>query len=79
MKMSFNISIAGATYRTYSYYGWPNASLPIFLDQLQCFGNESTILGCPRPYAIGVAYCNYNALAGVVCPSKKNDSTKIRI
>ena len=41
------------------------------MDQVQCFDNESTLLDCPRPYAIGYATCNYNALAGVVCPSKK--------
>ena len=64
-------SSIGAVYRRYSYYGWPNASAPIWLDQLGCHGTESNIMSCPRPKAIGDASCNHNALAGVVCPSKK--------
>jgi deleted-in-malignant-brain-tumors protein 1 len=54
-------------YRIYSYYGWPNASQPIWLDRLNCVGTETSLLNCPRQYAIGYATCNHNALAGVLC------------
>ena len=58
----------GATYRTYGYYGWPNSSIPIWLDGMDCVGTESTLLSCPLSRAIGSVRCSYNAIAGVVCP-----------
>lgn len=57
-------------YFTWSYFGWANASAPIWLDRMYCVGNESSLLSCPRQYAIGYATCNYNALAGVLCECK---------
>ncbi|XP_019854372.1 PREDICTED: scavenger receptor cysteine-rich domain superfamily protein-like [Amphimedon queenslandica] len=62
-------SATGATYRTYGYYGWPNSSIPIWLDGMDCVGTETTLLSCPLSRAIGSVRCSYNAIAGVVCPS----------
>lgn len=64
------ISDVGAVYRRYSYYGWPDPSAPIWLDQLGCHGTESSLLNCPRPKQIGDASCNHNALAAVLCQSE---------
>lgn len=61
--------LAGALYRIYAYFGWPNASLPIWLDQVKCTGSEPNLLSCSSTYPVGTAYCNHNALAAVVCQS----------
>ena len=63
------MSTLGAVYRKYSYYGWPDSSAPIWLDQLGCHGTENKLLNCPRPKDIGDTSCNYNALAAVLCQS----------
>ena len=60
----------GAVYRSLSYYGWGNLSVPIYLDYVHCFGNETKLLNCPRSNDIGVTNCGYNEVAGVVCQSK---------
>ena len=52
----------------------------IFLDEVQCVGNESTLLGC-RASELGNHNCLPTEDAGVICPSKSDEiaSTVARI
>ena len=66
---SFHI-LLGARYRLWSYYGWANLSVPIYLDYMNCAGTETKLINCPHNNPIGVTNCGYNEIAGIVCPSK---------
>ena len=39
----------------------------IFLDNVGCTGNETSLLQCPRPGPIGAHNCNHSEDAGVTC------------
>ena len=41
----------------------------IFLSGLQCIGNESALLDCPRTFS-GAQGCGHSQDVGVVCTSK---------
>ena len=43
---------------------------PIYLDNVECTGTESSLLRCSRS-GIGVTYCGHYEDAGVVCPTCK--------
>ena len=48
------------------YSGFANGNGPIWLDLVTCYGNEATLLACPRnPF--GHHYCNHEQDAGVSC------------
>ena len=59
-------NIIGAYPQTDAYYG--RGSGPIWLDDLQCTGTESSLLQCPHD-GIGVAayYCDHYDDVGVQC------------
>ena len=51
---------------------------PILLDNLQCTGTESSLLGCSHR-GIGVfSSCSHSEDAGVVCPPCKYVSMKLQ-
>ena len=48
-----------------SYFG--ASSGPIFLDQLHCSGDESSLLECDRFAVLGLHTCDQTQEAGVMC------------
>ena len=54
-------------YYTYAYYGSGTGS--IWLDNLQCQGNEGSLFICPGN-GIGVHNCHHNQDVGVICYSE---------
>ena len=50
--------------RGVSYFGTPPS--PIFLDNLACDGEESSILACPRSM-LGLHQCDHSQDTGVQC------------
>lgn len=44
--------------------------LPIFLDDLECKGSESTLIDCPS-LPLGRHNCDIDEAAGVYCPGRK--------
>lgn len=46
-----------------------SGSGPIFLDQLNCRGDESNILSCGSPSF--VHYCTHEEDVGVICPGRQ--------
>ena len=41
---------------------------PIFLDEVECFGNETGILRCISVDILGTHNCAHTEDAGVICP-----------
>ena len=54
----------GATGQRGAAYG--QGTGPIHLDQVQCYGNESSISDCPQN-DIGMHNCAHNQDAGITC------------
>ena len=52
------------------FYG--NSPSPLVLDNVVCFGNESSILECQHN-GLGIASCSYRDDAGVQCLGRKTD------
>jgi len=50
---------------------------PIWLDEVNCSGNESTLAACPHG-GWGISDCNHTKDAGVVCESNYTVSAKGR-
>ena len=42
----------------------------IFLDNVECVGNESSLLECVSTNAIGKHNCQHTEDAGVICPGQ---------
>ena len=47
-----------------AYFG--KGSGPIWLDDMSCYGNESSLFDCQHP-GIGVENCGHRRDAGVIC------------
>ena len=58
---------SGAEAFSFAYFGAGVG--PTHLDNVQCVGNENTILACPSN-PIGNENCGHNADAGVRCPGR---------
>lgn len=43
---------------------------PILLDNVQCLGNELTILQCQGEDQLGLHNCRHTEDAGVICPGR---------
>ena len=41
---------------------------PIFLDNVECFGNETEILHCISEDILGSHNCGHSEDSGVICP-----------
>lgn len=44
---------------------------PIFLDGLECDGDENDLLSCRRSALLGVADCSHAEDVGIICPGNK--------
>ena len=42
----------------------------INLDAIHCYGNESSLLDCPKSSNLGEHDCSHNEDAGVICTGK---------
>ena len=47
--------------------GFEEGSGPIFLDQLQCAGGETSLLDCAMGRAVGFHRCNHSMDVGLRC------------
>ena len=53
-----------------SFYG--RGSGPVFLDAVDCSGNELNILSCDtRPFGLPSTDCTHSKDVGVECPGKE--------
>ena len=43
---------------------------PVLLDDVECTGNEASLLECA--HSVGSHYCYHGEDAGVICPGKFN-------
>ncbi|ELT96324.1 hypothetical protein CAPTEDRAFT_97722 [Capitella teleta] len=53
--------------RFYPYFGKTNASLPIYIDDMQCVGTEPTLSSCQRQTGWRQHNCQHEEDAGVQC------------
>ena len=60
---------AGYPRRAYSVTGGDNAE-PIWLDDVTCNGDESSLAECPRGVAIGDSNCEHREDIAVECLAK---------
>ena len=52
---------------------FPSGMGMIFLNEVSCGGNESTLADCLSYQEIGQNYCQHNSDAGVICQSKPEE------
>ena len=50
--------------------------LPILLDDLQCNGDERSLLECSHR-GVGVHNCDHSEDVGVICPNGKQSSNQL--
>ena len=43
---------------------------PIFLDYLECDGDEDDLLDCRRNSPLGIVDCSHSSDVGIICPGK---------
>lgn len=43
---------------------------PIFLDYLECDGDEADLLDCRRNSPLGIVECSHSSDVGIICPGK---------
>ena len=49
---------------------------PIFLDELQCTGEDSDLLLCKKGSAVGRHHCDHSQDVGIRCPGNNNYSVQ---
>ncbi len=74
---SFFLSI-GVEYFRHAFFGEGASSSPIFLDLLECQGDEDTLLSCGRSSPLGVHQCVHSEDAGVRCKGKPGCSVILK-
>ena len=65
-RLDFNILVTQTDPEIMSS-GFEEGSGPIFLDQLQCSGNEQSLLECAMERAVGLHHCNHSMDVGIKC------------
>ncbi len=72
-------SVADATQFTRAYFGAGAQSMPIWLDNVQCTGTETSLLACPRRNspAVGTHNCRHREDVGVRCAGELSGSAAV--
>ncbi len=72
-------SVADATQFMRAYFGAGAQSMPIWLDNVQCAGTETSLLACPRRHspAVGVHNCRHREDVGVRCAGERSASAGV--
>ena len=72
-------SVADATQFMRAYFGAGAQSMPIWLDNVQCAGTETSLLDCPRRYspAVGTHNCRHREDVGVRCAGERSGSAAV--
>ena len=68
----YTMSTAGYA-RFYPYFGLPNTSLPIYIDDVQCVGTEPRLSACKRQTEWRQHNCQHAEDAGVQCIVNQDD------
>lgn len=63
--LSLNFPSGALAIKT-AYFG--EGTGPIFLDRVECHGNESSLLECASELELGLHNCGHHQDAGVICP-----------
>ena len=72
-------SVAEATQFMRAYFGAGAQSMPIWLDNVQCAGTETSLLDCSRrdSPAVGVHNCRHREDVGVRCAGERSGSAAV--
>ena len=67
-------SVADATQFMRAHFGAGAQSVPIWLDNVECAGTETSLLACPRRYspAVGAHNCRHREDVGVRCAGERS-------